>query len=511
MRALLQNVIKNECDKHVERHFEYLADLHDYEERRTRREGISFIKTIKRPPWWDIAPQFNPFKVRTTRKLRTFATTLAAKIRNRSYQPHPAVIHYIRKGDGKRRTLNIFQIPDAAISNLVFKSLLQKNVTRFSAYAYAYREDKTPHDAVNEIFNEWSKKDRVYVAEYDFSRFFDEIDHSYLWRVLDSEGFIVSPEERHVINAFLKSSASEKRQYPTGAKPRERGIPQGTSVSLFLANVACWELDKGLERLGVGFSRYADDTLIWSDEYAKVVRAYYWIDECAQRMGVPLNPSKSYGISLLSRIGKSGELNSKRDVTYLGYRISLNDISISEKKVREIKARINFLAYQNLLQPLKRGVFNDPRLLAGIDLDYVTALQQIRFYLYGGLTEEKLNQYLSGKIRNLNFRGVMSYYPVVTDIKQLARLDGWILYVLKQTLRLRESLWATRGIPALPGPFPGWIDKLDRLGVVVTPSGTPFNYAIPRFTLIHRALRLAISRKGVMAVANASSRYYPAD
>ena len=100
-------------------------------------------------------PQFNPFNVRTTRKLTTYAKTLAAKIRTRTYKPMPAVIHYVPKGDGKRRTLNIFQLPDAAISNLVFKSLLQKNVGRFSAYAYAYREDKTPHDAVNEIFNEW--------------------------------------------------------------------------------------------------------------------------------------------------------------------------------------------------------------------------------------------------------------------------------------------------------------------------------------------------------------------
>ena len=114
-------------------------------------------------------------------------------------------------------------------------------------------------------------------------------------------------------------------------------------------------------------------------------------------------------------------------------------------------------------------------------------------------------------IRELNFRGGMSYYPVVTDVKQLARLDGWIRYILRQTLRLRQSLWATQGIPALPGPVPGWINRLGSLGTVMTPSGTMFNYAIPRLTLIHRAMRLAISRKGVMAVANPASKYYSAD
>jgi len=44
----------------------------------------------------------------------------------------------------------------------------------------------------------------------------------------------------------------------TGSPRRERGIPQGTSISLFLANVAPWDLDRSLERLGVSFVRYAD-------------------------------------------------------------------------------------------------------------------------------------------------------------------------------------------------------------------------------------------------------------
>ena len=305
MKSLIRNVLRQECEKHIERYFEYLKDLHEYGLRKTSREGIPFKKDIKPRPWWALAPSFNPFKVRVGRVLETYAHTLATKIRRKQYRPKPCVLYFITKEDGSRRPLNIFQLPDAAVSGLIFKSLLRKNATRFSAYSYAYREDKTPHHAVFDIFCEWSRLDRVYVAEYDFSKFFDKISHKYVLEVLDKEGFIMSPEERHVVQAFLKSKCAEKNCHPTGAVERKEGIPQGTSVSLFLANVACWQLDRGLEKLGVRFARYADDTVVWSDDYSKVVGAYYLIDECAAKMGVPINLLKSQGISLLTKTAVS--------------------------------------------------------------------------------------------------------------------------------------------------------------------------------------------------------------
>lgn len=508
MRALLRNVLKQECDKHVERHFEYLYQLTEYAKRKSRREGLAYKPTVKLRPWWNAAPGFNPFKVRVVRKLNTYATTLADAIRRRKYKPRPAVIRYVPKSNGGRRRLNIFQLPDAAVSNLVYKSLLNKNSARFSAYAYAYREDRTVHDAVTEIFNDFRKLDRIYVAEYDFTGFFDQIEHKYLWQVIDSERFVISPDERYIVSSFLSSSACELPNYPSNAQARNKGIPQGTSVSLFLANVACWELDRGLERLGVRFARYADDTLIWSEDYEKVVQAYYLINQCAKRMGVPINAAKSHGISLLTSSGKSHEMTHKTNINFLGYTIGLEHIAINEKKIRDIKSRISYLVYQNLIQPLKSGIFNDLRLISGLDLDYATALRQIRFYMYGGLTQEKLNEYLSGKVANLNFRGVMSYYPVVNDIDQLAHLDGWVVHVLRQSLRLREKLWKTQGV-GLPGPKTNWIEQLDMFTYVTDPTtGKPVDFRIPSFRLMQRAMSLAISRRGIMAVANPASRYY---
>src|SRR5689334_20583816 len=76
----------------------------------------------------------------------------------------------------------------------------------------------------------------------------------------------------------------------------EKGVPQGTAISMFLANVACYELDKNIERKGALFARFSDDSAIICDSYSTA-------DECAKLMhahgsksGTVINFEKSEGI-----------------------------------------------------------------------------------------------------------------------------------------------------------------------------------------------------------------------
>lgn len=507
MKSLIRKFLNFECEKHVQRHSEYLRELHEDIDRKERRIDASVSKSVLRPRYWELNSAFNPFKTRLARKLDVYAYTLAKKIRTGDYAPMRAVTHFVPKDDGSKRVLNVFQLPDAALSRLVYKSLLSKNANRFSAYAYAYRDDKGAHDAVTEIYTEWKNNDRIYVAEFDFTKFFDNIDHNYLWRVMHRQGFLCTPEERAILESFLCSESADFDSYSSAAiVGRTRGIPQGTSVSLFMANIACWELDRALERLGVGFSRYADDTLIWSESYAKVVQAYDVIRRHSDLMDVPINLKKSDGISLVTH-GPEGEIGTKSSVNYLGYCVSLSAISIKDARVARIKKKLSFLIYQNLLQPLNSGIFNTKR-LGPIDWDYLVALSQCRRYLYGGLTDEKLRKYLRGQITSLNFRGLMSYYPIVSNAKQLQTLDGWLIHTLKQALRRRDRLWnATHGIK-LPGPKPNWIEDIEHLTIWISSAGTTFDFRMPSFSLINKAMQVAMLKKGISGVSHPKSVYY---
>lgn len=249
MRNDLRCCLKDECNKHVRRYFDYLYEINERANRKSARLGADKEKEVKRPPYWSLDIRFNPFKVRLPRRLDTYSFAITKAIRERRYHPATAVIRQIAKESGGSRDINVFQLPDASLSRLIYKSLLRKNLSRFSSYAYAYREERTAHDAVHRMFSEWKLLHRVYVAEFDFTKFFDNISHKHIWDVIDKYEFLVTAEERFVMETFLNSKTASIDNYSSsGGFARKKGIPQGTSISLFLANVACWELDHALER-----------------------------------------------------------------------------------------------------------------------------------------------------------------------------------------------------------------------------------------------------------------------
>lgn len=505
---VLGKYILSEADKLKQRHREYLRLLDDSVKRKERRLGAQLEKRVRTPEWWGLDAKFNPFVVTSRSNLQRYAHTIWRKILDDSYQTEPALVREVPKASGGTRQITVFQVPDSALSTMVYRSLTAKNVSRLSSRAYAYRPDRSAHDAVYSIHHEWRQLKRVYVAEFDFSRFFDEIDHEAIWRTLDLGPFLASAEERHVIRAFLSSRCANLAQYRKGAfTARSRGIPQGTSASLFLANLVCWELDRELERLGVDFARYADDTLIWSSDYKRVVDAFQVIDRYSRHIGVPLNLKKSDGINLVTNSDLAGEITSKAHVDFLGYRLSLNQICINPTNVGKAKRRISYLVYQNLVQAPKRGLFNTGRIGGQVDLDFIVALAQVRSYLYGGLTHKKLMEYIRGVSRKIDFRGFMSYYPIVTDMEQLKTLDGWVLSTFKNALRLRARLWQAHSGAQLPGPQPNWIEMLEELGDFET-GGTVYDLRVPRFSLIGRALAQSVEQRGIRATANPTAAYY---
>lgn len=106
--------------------------------------------------------------------------------------------------------------------------------------------------------------------------------------------------------------------------PRQRGIPQGTSISLFLANVALTPVDREFDRLGVNFVRYADDTLIWSRDYQGVVDGLNTLLDWSSKSGVDINFEKSEGIRILQISDfENCEMRSTRSVHFLSHEIRL--------------------------------------------------------------------------------------------------------------------------------------------------------------------------------------------
>jgi len=326
--------------------------------------------------------------------------------------------------------------------------------------------------------------------------FFGSISHEYLRAQFDSNGFFISDEERYVIDSFLKD--------------REVGIPQGTSISLFLANLVCWQLDYRIERIGLKFARYADDTVVWSPDYQKICDAFTIINEFSSFAGIPINAKKSDGISLLTKKDLPTELKStKTSIDFLGYSISVDSISIKEASVRKIKKQISYLLYRNLIQPLKgdklKGLIIPSN---GEDPALLSAIMQIRRYMYGGLTDQQIRNYISGRSKRIYFKGIMSFYPLVNNEEQLRSLDGWIVSVVCRSLRLRAKLLKKWGY-----------DKSTVFPFNVRCSDIPAAFSsrkvkgkylleLPSFMLIQRAVQRGLKTRGIDNVMNPESMDY---
>jgi RNA-directed DNA polymerase len=489
----IRAAIVAEANKLIARYEAYHNALHLEWERSRKRTGTPPPKKVLKPVYWSIDRKFDPFYCRAHSK--AIARSISKSIRNGTYEPRPPYEKEIPKASGGTRKLRIYQVPDAAISRILYGRLLGKNKHRFSSFSYAYRDDRNVHFAVQDIFLDLKRDSRTFVAEFDFSDFFGNIGHAYLLSELGQHGLLLSDQDQRLISAFLSREG--------------RGIPQGTSVSLFLANIACLRIDKEFERLGVKFARYADDTVICTPSYEAVCRAVDVLLSFSTNSGVPINFKKSAGIHLLAPNSQPHELRSKHSFDFLGYSIGNEHLSIKTSSVLKIKQEVSYLLYKNLIQPLRAPTLRSVIIPSNNkDEALLTAMMQIRRYICGGLYKESLRRFLKGHTGELRFKGAMGFYPLVTDTNQLKQLDGWLVATIARALRLRAKLLARHGYTR-HSAFPFSVRRTDL--VKAFDSYRIFNrplLEVPSFVLVQKAMQTGMREHGISYVMNSKSNDY---
>ncbi len=495
-----EDIIKSIYDfakKKVEQHEKYHNSLEIELQRNRRRIQNPPEKEIKIPEHWKVDKKHNPYYV--LKHYEKIGASIFNKLIKGTYEPHLPFIRNIEKSGGGRREIYIFQIPDEAVSNYFYKRLLSKNKHRFSSFSYAYRNDRNVHYAINDIGLDIKMSLRTFVAEFDFKNFFGTIRHDYLFEQFNQNGFLISEFEKKVVGTFLKNMDGGK------------GIPQGTSLSLFLANIACWSLDKKLEKEGLRFARYADDTIIWADDYSKISKTYDMLHSFSLETGVEINALKSHGISILVKKGIPSEFaSSKSHIEFLGYKLSNENISIKESSIRKIKKQISYILYRNLIQPINGSTLRSVTIPSNnMDSDFVTAIMQIRRYLYGNLSERMLKNYLNGSYKRLKFKGLMSFYPLIDDEEQLKHLDKWLISTILNTLKKRKKLLCKKA-PFNPNQFPFNVnsEEMIRECKVIKVNGKSGLAEIPSFLRIYQAIKLNIITVGIEKTMHPESNYY---
>lgn len=437
MEKKLLEIILSECDKHISRYNNRCNKRTFMEKNFEKATGNKMKPKIRtRPFFLKLHRQFNPFYVRSNAP--SIARAIAKKILNGTYTPLPCVT--INKNKQRTRTITLFSIPDAAVAKLLNKILLARNNSLLSSSAFAYRSDRNAHDAIEHISRALQKPFRYYLLQYDFAKYFDSINHTYLMGILENN-FKVNKRELQIIKAMISYRASsfqdyEKGEYMTNAF----GIPQGSALSMFLANVACYEHDRAIERTGAVFARYSDDTVIICDSYEMANKCYNLAYQFGRNAGIEINELKSRGISLMTA-NKSGELAQSVDgFDFLGHHIGY-ETSLKKASIRRIKQRISKIINRFLIHYTRKYDLPQYRYTKPIDWDLVRCINAIRKYIYGNISESTLSDCLKNKGKPLVFtRSVMSYYPLVNDGSIFKQLDGWLVEALHGALRTRAKL-----------------------------------------------------------------------
>lgn len=169
-------------------------------------------------------------KIKLVKRLRLDGKALPIR---RAYIPKP--------GKTEKRPLGIPTVGDRAKQALCKLALEPEWEARFEINSYGSRPGRNCQDAMEAIFTSLrnhsnDKGYHKYVLDADISKCFDQIDHTYLLKKLNT-----LPEMEAQVKAWLKAGIMEefsKTKQWNDIPENQKGTPQGGIISPLLSNIA---------------------------------------------------------------------------------------------------------------------------------------------------------------------------------------------------------------------------------------------------------------------------------